>query len=455
MSFFKCSSDSCSASSAGGKKGEWNILEKLSQIIEKQNPVLVGKGLGELKSEYVNPYGQNPFRVDLEKISSFHQLLMEIRKYAETQTSLSENTIKRDIRRIKLMANKNQPFPIDFLNPSNPQFNYHMSWYRENKYDDKTGRNFYGLKERREAFYLYLESVGIPKNYFPYRLPKQPQNNTVDFPNPDKAVEITRSSFYNDKELDWYWQFAHLYNFIVGPRAPSEIIVMQISDIDFDNCTIKFRQPKLNNKIRKIELPEAFIKGKTRKSLKNFIDYHRSKFVNQYSDDYLFISPWSGKPYGPDGLAKRLASTGKQVMSDFHCYMGRHFCATGKLISYYLEKHPDPLKATKHFMGHESIKNTEKYTELSEFYFKKYPFNWFKRILKDSSSIRWSNRGKCDIKPKQEQKANVSIENPSREESNLGRGYWLFIEVILIETTAETLGFGFLFIFLKPSGVLF
>jgi len=99
-------------------------------------------------------------------------LIILIRKYAETQTNLSTTTIERDIRRIKLMTDKNQAFPIDFLKPSVEQFNYHMAWYKENNYNENTNENFYGLKERKEAFYIFLEACNIPKLFFPYKLPK-------------------------------------------------------------------------------------------------------------------------------------------------------------------------------------------------------------------------------------------------------------------------------------------
>jgi hypothetical protein len=33
------------------------------------------------------------------------------------------------------------------------------------------------------------------------------------------------------------------------------------------------------------------------KILKNWIDHWRPKYINQYSDDYLFINPDNGKPF--------------------------------------------------------------------------------------------------------------------------------------------------------------
>lgn len=220
-----------------------------------------------LESVYKNPYGQNPFCVKIEECKDLEELLFKVRKYAETQTLLKSATINRAIRRLTAMANKKQEFPIDYFNLRQDQWIYNMTWYKENIYSSETGENFYGLKERKEAFYLLLEACGIPRSYFPYQLPSRPKHKPIQFPNPDKAYELTTYDFFDNKELDWYWQFAHLYNFIVEPRSPSEMAIMRIRWIDWDSCTIEFPQPKLHGEIRKIVLPEVFIKGKTRKKL--------------------------------------------------------------------------------------------------------------------------------------------------------------------------------------------
>ena len=448
---FNNSNNHSAINKIGGDSQKWkNFLSDLGLNVERQSQN-VGKDMVNSQSELNNPYGQNPYSIALEKICSFDDLVLKIRKYAETQTDLKSTTIEKRIKKIELMADKKQAFPIDFLNPSVEQFNYHMTWYRENIFDENTGVNYYGLRERKNAFYLYLEACGISEKFFPYRLPRHPEFKPIEFPSPDIAYKLTAHEYYKNKELNWFWQFAHLYNLIVGPRAPSEMAIMQIKWIDWDSCTIKFPQPKLRGKIRKIMLPEVFIKGKTRKSLKNFIDYHRSKLPNADKTDYLFISPWTGKPYWAENdrklaitksanLGKCLNQTGKVIYPRFYPYMGRHFCATGILIKKYVEKHHDPVKSTMHFMGHSKITTTQRYTSLSEEYFEKYPYNWFRRILKGREKCR----GKYAEKPKQAKKTFVSYGNPSRNQYSPAQGLYLITEVISNETKHGFKRFGFL-----------
>ena len=193
---------------AGGQKEIWKqIIQNLSHVhIEQSDP---HKDVGDMvvsKSEYINPYGQNPNCVDYKKCGGLDELCIEIKKYAEKSTKLKKSTRSRDIRYMRGMANKGQPFPIDFLNPNYTQYVYHMNWYRETHYDEQTGKNYYGLKQKKEAFELYLKACGIPKHYFEYELPSCPELKPVDFPNPDRAFDITRFNYSKDKEENWFYQ---------------------------------------------------------------------------------------------------------------------------------------------------------------------------------------------------------------------------------------------------------
>ena len=417
---------SSSINTRGGESQDHRITSvEIEESKIKQNFNIPEEGRKvKSQNEFKNPYGQNPFAVNLEECTDNDELFRQVEKYARTLTSKKPTTIARDKRYLRLLSNKEQHFPMDFFNLSVAQWNYHMAWYRENVYDEGTGANYYGLKQRREAFYLLLDACGIPKLYFPYELPKHPKTKPIEFPNPEEAYRITKCKFYKDDDLTWYWQFAHLYNFLVGPRAPSEMAIMKMKDINWDNNYIKFAQPKRHGEIRRVKLPEVFIKGKTRKSLKNYVDYHRPKIANQYSGDFLFISPWSGKPFwkdkkpsAPKNLGKYLAQTGSMVYPGFHAYMGRHFCATGTLILKWIKKHPDPIESTRNFMGHDRRKNTERYTARAEEYYEDYKFDWFKRIL-TGEYHRGKYARKMLYKPNIGQKTFVSHGNSPRSQSS-------------------------------------
>jgi len=375
-----------SLDSAGGNNQTWKTYKQdIKQILqEKVKLHQDGEDLVKLQNEYLNPYGQNPYCIVLDECNGIDDLCSRIKVYAENFTRLSKSVITRRINYIRLMADiSRNVIVIDFLNPSYPQYLYHMNWYRSQKYDEKTGKNFYGLKQRKEAFELYLDACGINKGYFEYNLPSYPEDKPIEFPNPDMAFKITRQQYFKDKDENKMYQMIHLYNFLVGVRPEAEDCVLTLDCINWDDAIIRYPQPKRKYKIREVFVEDAFINGKTRKSLSNYVDHLRPKFVSQYSGEYVFISPKTGKPFSENYLRKQLTTTAQLVYPKFYPYMSRHFCATGRLIQCYIERYPDPIMKVQCFMDHKSRKNTERYTEKATQFYKKYNYNWFNRLLKD------------------------------------------------------------------------
>ena len=162
--------------------------------------------------EVKNVYGKDPRSINLQEMKSPEQILQKVRSFAGSYTNLKPSTIQKLIRYLERMTDINQPFPLDLLNPSYPQFIYHMSWYRDNYYDQTTGKNFYSLKQKRQAFYLYLRACGIPIHFFEYNLPVMPPEKPIAFPNPNDAYKIVRHTYFKDRYENRLYNFIHLYN---------------------------------------------------------------------------------------------------------------------------------------------------------------------------------------------------------------------------------------------------
>ena len=146
---------------------------------------------------------------------------------------------------------------------------------------------------------------------------------------------------------------------------------------------ITVHEPKKYGSTRQVYLEESFLTGKTRMSLKNYVDHLRPKFESQYSKDYLFIVPATGKPYVRSYLHILLSKLGKQVYPEFQPYSMRHWAAVSMIIKGWLEKHPDPLRYTQRFLGHEERGTTEIYITQAEELFRQYPYNWAFFLLKE------------------------------------------------------------------------
>ncbi len=170
-------------------------------------------------------------------------------------------------------------------------------------------------------------------------------------------------------------------------------------------------EKKIHYSERKIYPEKAVLIGKTRKSIKNYVDYIRPRFESQYSKDYLFITPKEGRPYSPTYLGHKMNETGKLVYPDFNEYLGRHWFATARLIKCWIEKHPDPLTYTQKVMGHDEQKTTEGYVFQAQEMFRLYPYDWFKRTLKFDIV-----KEESALKSKQRLKTPVSTGNSPRSE---------------------------------------
>ena len=144
---------------AGGNYQEWkNFIEKLSQKLEKK---IYGKNMGELEYALNNKFEQNPYRINPNvHLNNFDSLCNAVYNYLNEWENKTEGFLDQIMRYARLMTNKNQPFPIDFYNLNYNQFIYHMKWYKDNHYNVKTGKNYYGLKHRKDTIRMFLLAYG-------------------------------------------------------------------------------------------------------------------------------------------------------------------------------------------------------------------------------------------------------------------------------------------------------
>lgn len=325
----------------------------------------------------------NPFKVDPQQYNNEEELLTAIIDYAENFLNRSPTTIHHFSRYFKLMSRPDQPFPINWFKPSYEQFLLHMNWFKTHHYNRDTGEGFYGLKHRKDTMDTVLMSYGYPRGFFIYKLPPQPRGVKRKIPSPEIVYEMIRyNNYHKNKLVNKHYRYMFLFGFMVGPRVPSEFLTMKLSDLHLEEGYITVHEPKKYGSTRQVYLEESFLTGKTRMSLKNYVDHLRPKFESQYSKDYLFIVPATGKPYVRSYLHTLLSKLGKQVYPEFQPYSMRHWAAVSMIIKGWLEKHPDPLRYTQRFLGHEERGTTEIYITQAEEMFRRWSFNWRLHVLK-------------------------------------------------------------------------
>jgi len=388
-----------------------NILKQdLGQIVE-QNSYIIGKDMVNLSRQLLEVLEQNPDRVNLKNFETFPELLNAVIYYSKNELYRKQETLDHIDRYARLMAKNEQPFPIDFFNLNYNQYKLHMNWYKNNFYDEETGKNFYGLKHRKDTIDTFNKAFGLPDGWFPYRLPPRPNHKEIIIPNPETVHKmINYKDYHSDKDINKLIQYILAYGFWFGTRNPSELVNQKLSKIYFNEGYMIITEPKKYNTTRQIFPESNIFAAATRKSLKNYVDKLRPKFETSRSKDYLFIKPSDGSPFNRRYFGKMQSQYGKMVYPIFHPYMTRHWCATARYIRARIKKSEDPKTDVQEFLGHEEQKTTENYISLATKMGRLYPYDWINRTLKKPDY--WLEESA--IKSKQGKKTFVSNGNPSR-----------------------------------------
>ena len=143
---------------------------------------------------------------------------------------------------------------------------------------------------------------------------------------------------------------------------------------------------------------KSFAKQSTRVSLKNWLNL-RNKAENQYSKDYLYIKP-DGEPLGNEDqlrmfINKKAGSKIREIIPFYYNYLSRYWCSIARLIRTKIESKKFDEYEVSEWMGHTKIETTMTYIKDAKFYYKKAPYDWLKRVLKNYEN-GWGKHAKID-----------------------------------------------------------
>lgn len=96
------------------------------------------------------------------------------------------------------------------------------------------------------------------------------------------------------------------------------------------------REPKKYDLTRVILPNKTLLKGKTRKSFKNWIGIWRPKVENRHSGNALYLQP-DGHPLQIHRYRMFMTRKVRPVFPEYQPYVSRHWCAIAKLINTKLE----------------------------------------------------------------------------------------------------------------------
>lgn len=134
----------------------------------------------------------------------------------------------------------------------------------------------------------------------------------------------------------------------------SELINLNVNDIDVNNCTVRIFGK--GSKERIIPLNEYTIEA-----INNYILYHRNVLFKHGENNYLFLNNHGNKMtrQGFFKILKKLAKE-KNIKTEFSPHTLRHSFAT------HLLKYGADLRSIQELLGHESISTTQIYTNITD-----------------------------------------------------------------------------------------
>lgn len=307
-----------------------------------------------------------------QKTATFEDIAL----HAELRQRLKHTTIEKNLRYGRFM--KRHKIPIDFNNLNYTQFIRHMD-YRERV--EKATPD--ALKHEWKAMKMFLKAYHIDN--WSYRPPPGPKPAMRILPFPETVHKFFTYKYSKNLYETKLYQYIFFFGFLVGVRAPSEIVELKVSDVyleDNGRSYLIVTEPK-KYKSQRVVVPEKQIMiTPTCKSLKNYIDIWRPRVENQDSGDALFLRP-DGKPFTAECLRRNLSKHGKKIWSHYRPYDMRHWCAVARLIKNKVESKYFDVYQVKNWLGHDKMGTTEDYIKYAEQYYRELPVDWISYAMRN------------------------------------------------------------------------
>ncbi len=381
---------------AGGVSESWKkIYQEKKPIFSNVKP---NYGIMERVPNYVNnPIVIQPnYNVGLRNtygVLDYKKLTFEdIKNHALQKQDLAESTVKA---RMKLLAKMetHAVYPIDFNKPDWKQFFRYMDHIKihgeTNCYGKLNPVGIHGLKNRRNAWYMYAVAIGCEDIFPKYPIPKRkiPDNsNDVPIPTPETVYAMLNNKYVKNRDLNRYIQYLFWFGFFIGAAPEKEWILLNVDDVVIDtygNNFITIKRPKVGNKSRKLRIEKTIATSPVHKSFYNYLTYIRPKFALK-STKALFPDPKTKKRWSNcDKLRHLLTKHGKSVYRPFYPYLMRHWCGTARMLEW--DKKGNSFMRVNYWLGHKKTEMTKRYCRFAEL-FSDDKGSWLSRSLKQKRS---------------------------------------------------------------------
>jgi len=254
----------------------------------------------------------------------FERHMVSVQKLRAVSAQGRPSTAKNRVRYIRFLE-EHDVVPVELRPPDEETWIEHVHYRREEEGVVGTALNQY-----RKALMSMLKFLGVDE----WGSLKQPYEELE--PHGTLLPEDVVPCFWLDElHEDSYLAavYAHIFHFgfNTGVRPPSEIVALDVDDVDCDARRVTVTEVKKGGKQHDIEPVETFVlDGPNSKSLKNYLENWRPFVDDGESDAFLLNS--KRRRFNVRLLGHKLSELGKEVWPRFQPYTMRRWFATTFLI---------------------------------------------------------------------------------------------------------------------------
>lgn len=252
-----------------------------------------------------------------------------VRAHMRGVQDLAQSTTTERLRYLRFLE-EHDAAPVDLRPPDRDSWLAHVQHRRV--HEDVTGA---ALNHYRKALRSLLNALDVPiwpslgqeydETYNAWTLP--PDDVVSRFwTDVDHIREQTRMDY-----LATTYAYVYHLGFHTGIRPPSEIVALDLDDVDFSGRRLRVTEQKKDRTRLLEDVPPFVLTAPNAKSVKNYIDHHRPK-VDTGDSDALFLNS-QGERFHARSLRKQLSRIGKTIWPDFRPYTMRRWFATQLLIA--------------------------------------------------------------------------------------------------------------------------
>lgn len=243
-----------------------------------------------------------------------------------TSPDESASTVEQTLNQIRYLENPDDGPPVDLRPPDEESYRRHV-YERKTQGATGTALNHYRLAMKRLLKFLNIPIWDCLEDPFEETSPDW------TLPPEETVPRFWKEPLHDDPYLAA--TFAHIFHFgfNVGVRPPSEIVALDLEDVDFEARRIRVTEVKKGGDTRSIEgVSPYIITASNSRSLRNYVENWRPKVDPDEEKDAFFLNS-EGERFGRDYLRIELSKRGKEVWPQFSPYTMRRFFATHFLMA--------------------------------------------------------------------------------------------------------------------------